>query len=143
MGRSFTADLIVIDEWAFQQFAREIWASAFPVVNRPEGGRVIGLSTIKRGTLFEEIFTGRGNGFHKLFLPWSADPRRDKAWYRRTLAALGRDRTLQEYPASVEEALTVCPYITAATATVEGLVGAALTISVTLSTVYGTADLTA
>lgn len=107
VGRSFTADLIIIDEWAFQQFAREIWASAFPVVNRPEGGRVIGLSTIKRGTLFEEIFTGRGNGFYKLFLPWSADPRRNKAWYKRTLAALGRDRTLQEYPASVEEALTV------------------------------------
>ena len=43
----------------------------------------------------------------------------------------------------VEEALAVCPYITAAMATVEGLVGATLTISVTLSTVYGTADLTA
>lgn len=107
VGRSFTADLILIDEWAFQQFAHEIWASAFPVVNRPGGGRVIGLSTIRRGTLFEEIFTGKNNGFHKLFLPWSADPRRDEGWYRRTLAALGRDRTLQEYPASVAEALTV------------------------------------
>lgn len=107
VGRSFTADLIIIDEWAFQQFAQEIWQSAFPVVNRPTGGRVIGLSTIKRGTLFEEIFTNPDNGFHKIFLPWSADPRRDEQWYRNTLGALGEDKTLEEYPATVEEALTV------------------------------------
>lgn len=107
VGRSFTADLIVIDEWAFQQYAREIWQSAFPIVNRPHGGRVIGLSTIKRGTLFEEIFTNPTNDFHKIFLPWSADPRRDEKWYKSTLGALGEDKTMEEYPATVEEALTV------------------------------------
>ena len=69
-GRSFTADLLVFDEWAFQQFAREIWLSAFPIINRPNSGKVIGLSTIDRGSLFEEIFTDRDNGFHKIFLPW-------------------------------------------------------------------------
>lgn len=107
VGRSFTADLVIIDEWAFQQFAREIWASAFPVVNRPSGGRVIGLSTIRRGTLFEQLYTDPDNGFHKIFLPWNTDPRRDKLWYSRTLAALGEDRTRQEYPATVQEALAV------------------------------------
>lgn len=106
-GRSFTADLIVIDEWAFQQCADDIWQAAFPVINRPTGGRVIGLSTIKRGTLFEEIYTNPDNGFAKLFLPWSADPRRDKAWYRRTIGALGMDKTFEEYPESVEQALEV------------------------------------
>ena len=106
-ARGFTADLVILDEWAFQQFAEEIWASIFPVVNRPNGGMVIGLSTIKLGTLFEEIFTNPDNGFNKLFLPWYADPTRDKAWYNRTLGALGEDKTLQEYPASVEEALSV------------------------------------
>ena len=107
VGRSFTADLIIIDEWAFQQYAAEIWQSAFPIINRPFGGRVIGLSTIKRGTLFEEIFTNPDNGFHTIFLPWSADPRRDEEWYRKTLGALGEDKTLEEYPATVEQALTV------------------------------------
>ena len=34
-ARSFTADILLFDEWAFQQFAREIWTSAFPVINRP------------------------------------------------------------------------------------------------------------
>ena len=130
VGRSFTADLILIDEWAFQQFDRQIWASAFPVINRPGGGQVIGLSTIRRGTLFEEIYTGEGNGFYKLFLPWSADPRRDAGWYKNTLAALGPDRTRQEYPASEAEALAVpggafFPEVCEATHRAQGVPGAA------------------
>lgn len=105
-ARSFTADLLIFDEWAFQQFAREIWTSAFPVINRPMGGKVIGLSTIDRGSLFEEIFTDPDNGFNKIFVPWYADPRRDKKWYEDTKRALG-DLITQEYPATIEEALTV------------------------------------
>lgn len=105
-GRSFTADLIVIDEWAFQQYAEEIWQAGFPTINRPLGGRVIGLSTIKLGTLFEEIYTNQANGFYKLFLPWSTDPRRTAQWYAQTVAALGEDKTMQEYPATEEEALS-------------------------------------
>lgn len=105
-ARSFTADLLIFDEWAFQQFAREIWTSAFPVINRPTGGKVIGLSTIERGSLFEEIFTDKDNGFNKIFVPWYADPRRDDKWYEDTKRALG-DLITQEYPATIEEALTV------------------------------------
>lgn len=105
-SRSFTADLLVLDEWAFQQSAREIWTSGYPTINRPNGGRVIGLSTIDRGTLFEEIFTDDGNDFNKIFLPWDTDPRRDAEWYARTKRNLG-DKTMQEYPASIEEALTI------------------------------------
>lgn len=105
-GRSFTANLIIIDEWAFQQFAREIWEAAFPTINSPLGGKVIGLSTIERGTLFEEMFTNPDNGFNKIFIPWYADPTRDKEWYERTRLAMG-DSIYKEYPASVEEALMV------------------------------------
>lgn len=105
-GRSFTADLLIFDEWAFQQFADEIWKSAFPVINRPTGGKVIGLSTIDRGSLFETIFTDPDNGFNKIFIPWYADPRRDDAWYEETKRTLKEDIT-QEYPATIEEALAV------------------------------------
>lgn len=105
-GRSFTANLIIIDEWAFQQFAREIWEAAYPTINRPTGGKVIGISTIARGTLFEELFTNPDNGFNKIFIPWYADPRRDQAWYERTKLAMG-DGILSEYPATVEEAMMV------------------------------------
>lgn len=104
-GRSFTANLLILDEWAFQQFAREIWSSAYPTINRPTGGKVIGVSTIDRGTLFEELFV-EDNGFNKLFLPWYSDPRRTIEWYNSTKQDLG-DNITQEYPATVEEALTI------------------------------------
>ena len=104
-GRSFTANMLILDEWAFQQFAQEIWLSAYPTINRPTGGKVIGLSTIERGTLFEDLYTG-DNDFNKLFMPWNSDPRRDEEWYEKTKRDLG-DNIMQEYPATVEEALTI------------------------------------
>ncbi len=105
-GRSFTANLIIFDEWAFQPFAEEIYTAGFPTINRPTGGQVIGLSTIERGSFFEEIFTNPDNGFNKIFIPWFADPRRDAEWYENTKRALG-DLITQEYPSSIEEALKV------------------------------------
>lgn len=105
-GRSWTANLIILDEWAYQQFAEEIFKSGFPTVNRPTGGQLIGLSTIVRGSFFEEVFTNRDNNFNKIFIPWYADPRRDDEWYKNTKMAMGDDIT-QEYPATIEEALTV------------------------------------
>lgn len=104
-GRSFTADLIIFDEWAFQQFDRQIWASALPTINRPNSGQVVGVSTIKRGSLFEELFTSN-NAFYKIFIPWSANPARTKKWYFETKSLLG-DQMHAEYPATIEEALTV------------------------------------
>lgn len=104
--RSFTANLVIFDEWAFQQAADTIWAGTFPVVNRPTGGQVIGLSTIERGTLFEELWLRNDKCFHKIFIPWTADPRRTEEWYETTKAALG-DLVYSEYPATPEEALMV------------------------------------
>jgi hypothetical protein len=108
-GRSFTANLVMMDEWAFQQWAREIWAAAYPTINRPTGGKVIGLSTAKRMTLFEEIWrkaTQGLNTFNKIFLSWRTDPRRTDEWYEQTKKDLGELTTLQEYPNTPEEAFT-------------------------------------
>lgn len=106
-GRGFSADILILDEWAFQQYAEEIWASIFPVVNRPYGGKVIGVSTIERGTLFENIVMNHeDNGFNLQFLPWYADPRRTQDWYDKTLKALGEVKMVAEYPATIEEALS-------------------------------------
>ena len=106
MGRGFTASLVFLDEWAFQQFDREIWLSVFPSVNRPGGGKVIGVSTMERGSLFEEIFGDENNGFTKHFLSWRSDPRRDDAWYAATRRALG-DMVLQEYPETPADAFRI------------------------------------
>ncbi|MDD4690585.1 MAG: hypothetical protein PHE51_12695 [Eubacteriales bacterium] len=104
-GRSFTANLVILDEWAFQQWAREIWTAAYPTINRPTGGKLIGLSTIERGSLFEDIWIG-DNNFNKIFLGWDTDPRRTQAWYEQTKKDLG-DATLAEYPATEEEAFMI------------------------------------
>jgi hypothetical protein len=104
-GRSFTANLVILDEWAFQQWAREIWTAAYPTINRPTGGKLIGLSTIERGSLFEDIWVG-DNNFNKIFLGWQTDPRRTPEWYEQTKKDLGDD-TLAEYPATVEEAFAI------------------------------------
>jgi len=105
-GRSFTASLVIIDEWAFQQWAREIWAASYPTINRPTGGKVIGLSTALKGTLFQEICLKPAKfGFNLHFLPWWADPRRTQEWYEATKNAL-QDTYMQEYPSTPEEAFS-------------------------------------
>ncbi len=105
-GRSFTANLVMLDEWAFQQWASDIFDSAYPTINRPTGGQVIGLSTNKRGSFFENVCKMFADfGFHRIFLPWWTDPRRDKAWYEASKKALPHSYR-QEYPATAEEAMS-------------------------------------
>lgn len=108
-GRTFTSSLVIIDEWAFQQWAEEIWTAAYPTINRPTGGKVIGLSTGKRGTFFERVWNdakaGR-NGFKPVFLSWRADPRRDEAFYEKTKRDLPNSYK-QEYPEKEEDAFAV------------------------------------
>lgn len=103
-GRSFTGNILLLDEWAFQEAAEEIWTSAYPTINRPTGGKVIGLSTIKKGTLFERLWTEK-NAFHKIFLSVFSDPRRTQEWYDATAKDLGV-KIKQEYPRTPEEALS-------------------------------------
>ncbi len=103
-GRSFTGNILLLDEWAFQEAAEEIWTSAYPTINRPTGGKVIGLSTIKKGTLFENLWT-EDNAFHKIFLSVFSDPRRTQEWYESTAKDLGV-KIKQEYPRTAEEALS-------------------------------------
>lgn len=106
-GRGFTADLIIFDEWATHQFAEELYKAAIPTINRSGSGKFIGLSTMKRGTLFEDVVVSYAErGFSRIFIPWYADPKRDDAWYKKTREILG-DMILQEYPATVEEALLI------------------------------------
>jgi len=108
-GRSLTANLVVLDEWAFQQWADSIWQSIYPTINRPTGGQVIGISTAKRMTLFEDLWrkaTQGVNTFSRVFLPWNTDPRRTQEWYEQTKKDLGEQKTKEEYPNTPEEAFS-------------------------------------
>ena len=116
-ARSFTANLVILDEWAYHSRAKEIFTSAYPTINRPDGGKVIGLSTMKVNTFFEDLWdqsnwdfkaeSGAGeNNFKGLFLPWYADPRRDRNWYESTKKDIPKTYKT-EYPATPAEAKTV------------------------------------
>ncbi len=108
-GRSFTASLVVLDEWAFQPFAEDIYSAAYPAINRPDGGQVIGLSTGRRGTFFEKVWNdavNKDNSFVPIFLNWRSDPRRTEDWHDKTKTDLPNTYRA-EYPETPEDAFTV------------------------------------
>jgi len=108
-GRSFTASLVILDEWAFQPFAEDIYTAAYPSINRPDGGQVIGLSTGRRGTFFEKMWNGsinKENSFVPIFLSWRADPRRNDQWHEKTKTDLPTTFRA-EYPETMDDAFTV------------------------------------
>jgi hypothetical protein len=109
-GRSITADLIILDEWAFHENAELVFAGIGPTINRPDSGKLIGLSTNKRGSYFESIVldcleNNAEMGFHLIFLSVYADPRRTKEWYEQTKKTF-KNTWRQEYPETIEQALS-------------------------------------
>lgn len=105
-GRSLTADIVFFDEWAFHRFAEAIFTAAYPTMARPTSGKFIGLSTNKRGTLYEEIWRhAEERKFHKIFRGCFSDPRRDEKWYEETAATM-QGKMQQEFPRTEEEALS-------------------------------------
>ena len=108
-GQSLTVDLVIFDEWARHDNAKEVFAAAFPTINRPNSGKFIGLSTNERGSYFEEIVKNclKNNdiGFNMIFLAWNADPRRTKGWHEDTKKILP-DSWKLNYPAKIEDALS-------------------------------------
>jgi len=106
-GRSFTASLIVLDEFAHNERASELYTGVKPTIDG--GGQLIILSTAN----------GIGNAFHRLwvmaksgssplqtvFLPWWTRPGRDDKWYAETKAGYeDPSKMVQEYPANDIEA---------------------------------------
>ena len=109
-AHSFTANRIILDEWALHPFAEEIWTGAFPTMNRTDfSGQVIGLSTGRRNTLFERIWNDASKGlnrFKKIFLNVWADPRRTPEWYEQTKRDLPNTWRSQ-YPQNEEDLFAV------------------------------------
>jgi hypothetical protein len=109
-AHSFTANRVILDEWALHPFAYDIWTGAYPTMNRAGfSGQVIGLSTGRRNTLFEEIWNLAKQGinrFKTIFLSWRADPRRTQQWYEQTQIDLPNTWRSQ-YPEREEDAFAV------------------------------------
>jgi hypothetical protein len=109
-GRSLTAALVVLDEWAEMEWGRQIWQAVEPAAEG--GGKVIGISTAHgRANIMYDIYSGaqRGvNGFYPVFLSWRRHPDRDQAWYDKKKVAADDSNEMpklhQEYPSNDMEA---------------------------------------
>jgi hypothetical protein len=110
-GHGETAALVILDEFARQDFARSIWKGVFPVIDG--GGRIIAISTANG---MSNELTGEGNFFHYLwvnaltmnikarFLGWFRHPKRDQAWYDQKASSLPPVDRAEQYPTTAEEA---------------------------------------
>lgn len=109
-GRSFTASLVIFDEFAFMLFGAQLYAAAKPTID--DGGKLWIISSADgQGTPYHQFWQAAQagqNGFHPLFLPWTARPSRDAGWRdRKVLEAYGDTAAvLREYPANDLEAFT-------------------------------------
>lgn len=109
-GRSFTASLVVFDEFAFMLFGAALYAAAKPTID--DGGKLWIISSADgQGTSYHQFWQAAKagqNGFTPIFLPWSARPSRDAEWRDRKLSeAYGETSTvLREYPENDIEAFT-------------------------------------
>jgi len=109
-GRSFTASLVVLDEFAFMMWGSKLFAAVKPTIDN--GGKMIVLSTAdNNGSAFHQFWRmaeSGDNGFTPVFLPWSAHPDRGSGWREERLTESANPRDVKrEYPDSVSEAFAL------------------------------------
>jgi hypothetical protein len=110
-GHGETATIVLLDEYARHEYARESWKAVFPTADN--GGQIIVIST---GNGVSNEQTGEGNFFHHLwtnheeygiearFLPWDLHPDRDEVWYAKNARALPSADRGEQFPRNPEEA---------------------------------------
>ena len=118
-GVSYSASVIICDEWDLHPFADENYLQSKPT--RDAGGQFIGVFTVDKlnpDTLAKAVWLdghNKKNDFTALFFDWRVRPGRDGGWYAETkrnipereLARLSPELYMeQNYPASWEEALS-------------------------------------
>lgn len=106
-GSSYTGSMVILDELAKNRNAEDIYTAVKPTID--DGGAVVLLSTARgQDNLFHRLWTKAregANNLKPLFIPWTARPGRDNAWYVRVAAdAVSMAHHMQEYPATPEEA---------------------------------------
>lgn len=99
-GRGIPATLVIIDEQAWQQYARGIYTAVVPTL-ATSGGRLIVLSTPNgRANLFAELWQAAqdpATGWSAHYLPWSVHPDWDDAWAEARRDELGDEAFAQEH----------------------------------------------
>jgi hypothetical protein len=109
-GRSFTASIAILDEWAFMAWPRQTLAAVKPTIDA--GGKLFIISSADgQGSAYHQFWqhavSGR-NGYKAIFLPWFAHPDRGEGWREQKIIEASGDTAsvLREYPANDIEAFT-------------------------------------
>jgi len=108
-ARSLAAQVLIIDEWARQApyLQAQVFAAAAPTA-RSAGNRIVGMSTANGvGNFFHQQWVKAVTGdsaMTPIFLPWSARPGRDQAWYDKATANMESWQANQEFPSDPDEA---------------------------------------
>lgn len=119
-GRSFTAALVILDEWAFMQWPQATLGSVKPTIDA--GGKLFIISSADgMGTVRHQQWNAASvgtNGYKAIFLPWFARPGRSPGWRDQKIVESGGDvaAVMREYPANAIEA-----FMTAAGLVYEGV----------------------
>jgi len=112
-GHGETAALVILDEFARQDFARESWKAAFPIIDG--GGRAIIISTANGVSSEDTEGEAQGNFFHylwvnsdsmgidKRFFSVFTHPDRDQTWYETRARRLPPSDRAEMYPRNPEE----------------------------------------
>lgn len=107
-GRSHTAALAIVDEWAFMKWPRETLAAVKPTTDA--GGKLWIISSADgMGTEYHQHWLAAASGasgYKAVFIPWFAHPNRGPEW-RETKVRESRGDTAtvyREYPANDIEA---------------------------------------
>jgi hypothetical protein len=99
-GRGIPATLVIIDEQAWQEYAREIYTAVVPTLSTT-GGRLVVLSTPNgRGNLFHELWEAaqeEGSAWSPHFLPWWHHPDWGDDWAAARRDDIGLEAFAQEY----------------------------------------------
>jgi len=108
-GRSFTAALIILDEYAFMQWNHQLFAAAKPTIDN--GGKLFIISSADgNGTHYHQFWQTAVSGVNKfraIFLAWHAHPERGEGWRKERLAeAHEKSDVYREYPETDVEAFT-------------------------------------
>jgi len=113
-GRSYTASIAIVDEADYVPDLGGFLNAVKPTIDA--GGKLFLISTSDKKTpdsTFKNLYRAAAQGlgdYRAVFLPWSANPSRDTAWYARTKAEMYAQRGTDddfyaEYPSTAEEAL--------------------------------------
>jgi Terminase large subunit, T4likevirus-type, N-terminal len=110
-GHGETATIVILDEYARHEYARDSWKATFATADN--GGQILVISTAN-GVSNEQ--TGEGNFFHHLyvnaesygiftrFLGWYLHPDRDEDWYAKNARALPAADRAEQFPRNPEDA---------------------------------------